>query len=378
MDKQPAFTTHCHLCGLKVAIPELDKSHCAQCPRCTNTLSQYLNDNKEKALSFALAALVFLALSLPYKFLSFSASGQQREIDLPSGLQTLAELDFYPLALVTALLTLFIPAIVLLGIISLNGCRVINKKPTWLIPTFKMVKLLLPWSMAEIFLVGTLVSLVKIADMATLDVGMSFIAFCLFIVCMTATLYFYDSTEFSDWLDEASLPPNPITHLSRQKSIQQTWALLFTATLLYIPANTLPIMHTQFFGSIEPSTIIGGVIKLWHTGSYPIAIIIFLASVAIPIAKLIVLAWLNWSIQTQSEELHCRRALAYQLVEWVGRWSMIDVFVVAVLVALIQLGGTISIFPGYAALAFCAVVFFTMLAAITFDSRLIWQKETLS
>tara|TARA_R110000787_G_scaffold240449_1_gene346704 strand:- start:112 stop:528 length:417 start_codon:yes stop_codon:yes gene_type:complete len=134
-------------------------------------------------------------------------------------------------------------------------------------------------------------------------------------------------------------------------------------------------MTTQILGQEDPSTIIGGVILLWHLGSYPIAIIIFIASVIIPIAKILVLAWLNYSVQKQSDTLSLERIKWYRLAEFVGRWSMIDVFVVIILASLIQLGPTMSITPGIATLAFSGVVIVTMLAAMSFEPQLIWKNK---
>ena len=112
-------------------------------------------------------------------------------------------------------------------------------------------------------------------------------------------------------------------------------------------------------------------------GSYPIAIVIFIASVFVPVAKIIILCWLNYSVQAGQQHAHSEKIFWYRITEFVGRWSMIDVFVVAVLVSLIQLGNIMNILPGHAALAFCGVVIFTMLAAMSFDSRLIWYKSEL-
>ena len=137
----------------------------------------------------------------------------------------------------------------------------------------------------------------------------------------------------------------------------------------------LPIMHTEMFGRDEPSTIVGGAITLWQSGDYPVAIIILIASVIIPVAKIIILAWLNLTVQHGLEKRTRIRTRFYRVTEGIGRWSMIDVFVVAVLVALVQLGNTLSIYPGPAAIAFCGVVFVTMVAAMTFDTRLIWQNR---
>ena len=161
-------------------------------------------------------------------------------------------------------------------------------------------------------------------------------------------------------------------HAGSGDSIQRTWALLITSVVLYLPANILPIMITRFLGEDTHSTIIGGVVILWSHGSYPIAMIIFVASVLVPIGKIVIMAWLCLSVQRGSSFAPERKIQLYRITEFVGRWSMVDVFVVAILVALIQLGNVMSIFPGVAALAFAAMVVITMLAAMAFDPRLIW------
>lgn len=163
-------------------------------------------------------------------------------------------------------------------------------------------------------------------------------------------------------------------HLRKQHSLQRTWALLITAILLYIPANTQPIMETQLLGQSDPSTIIGGVILLLQMGSWPIALVIFIASVVVPLGKMLALAWLCFSVSGSHQRWARQRTVAYRITELVGRWSMVDVFVVALLVALIQLGELMRVYPGSAALAFAGVVIFTMLAANSFDPRLIWDK----
>lgn len=158
-------------------------------------------------------------------------------------------------------------------------------------------------------------------------------------------------------------------------SIEKTWAWLITSVMLYIPANVLPIMHTRFLGSDTPNTILGGVVTLWHHGSYPIAAVIFVASVFVPIGKIVILSWLCLSIQLKNPQARRHKTYLYRLTELVGRWSMVDVFVVGILAALIQLGNIMTILPGPAALAFAAMVVTTMLAAITFDTRLIWALD---
>jgi len=138
----------------------------------------------------------------------------------------------------------------------------------------------------------------------------------------------------------------------------------------------LPIMNTRFLGQDEPSTIIGGVLLLWSHGSYPIAAVIFVASILVPVGKIVVLAWLNFSVQNDLPHLQSERIGLYRLAEFVGRWSMVDVFVVIILVSLVQLGNAMSIFPGAATLAFSGVVVLTMLAAMSFDSTLIYDNKS--
>jgi paraquat-inducible protein A len=151
-------------------------------------------------------------------------------------------------------------------------------------------------------------------------------------------------------------------------------ALIATAILLYIPANVLPIMTTTQLGTAMDSTILGGVILLAHHGDYPIAAVIFIASVMVPISKLVALSWLCWSVSRGHVTSPHERARLYRATELVGKWSMTDVFVVAILVALIHLGGLLQITPGTAAVAFGGVVVVTMIAAHSFDPRLIWDQ----
>lgn len=161
-------------------------------------------------------------------------------------------------------------------------------------------------------------------------------------------------------------------------SLQKTWAWLITSIVLYVPANFLPIMYTNLLGRQTESTILGGVVTLWEHGSYPIAIVILVASVLVPIGKIFVLAWLSISVYRRSSIALPQKVRLYRVTEFVGRWSMVDVFVVGILVALIQLGNIMTILPGAAALAFAAMVATTMLSAIAFDPRQIWvplQKE---
>ena len=163
-------------------------------------------------------------------------------------------------------------------------------------------------------------------------------------------------------------------HLRKHDSIQRTLALLVTSCLLYIPANLYPIMYTDEFGTKEASTILGGVILLIELGSVPVALVIFLFSVIVPSGKLMTMFYLVWTVERHSPLDARQRSIMYRITEFVGKWSMVDVFVVAILGALVHLVGLLVIRPGIAALCFAGVVIITMLAAQSFDSRLIWDN----
>ena len=210
---------------------------------------------------------------------------------------------------VLEVLTIFvIPALILFSFIYLTISLRKGNYPRGGQYLLNLTYKLLPWSMVEIFVVGVLVSLVKIISLADISLGPSFFAYILFSLSMTAAVLNMDKHQLQERLNISKLnrptktqqiapkvnqeisPDKNISLLLKKKiSVQKTWALLITSIVFYIPANILPIMNTRFLGQDEPSTILGGVILLWKMGSYPIAAVIFIASVAVPMAKMLVL-----------------------------------------------------------------------------------------
>lgn len=156
-------------------------------------------------------------------------------------------------------------------------------------------------------------------------------------------------------------------------SLARTWAFLAAAAVLYVPANLLPVLHTGTLFNRQTDTIMSGVIHLWVTGSWFLAVIVFIASIVVPLAKLASLSCLAWTAQRRSTWHPQRRANLYRATHYIGRWSMVDIYVGATLVALVHLGPLASIEPGPGAIAFGAVVVLTMLATMSFDPRLTWD-----
>lgn len=397
----------CPDCDLIVEFSPLRASQRAFCPRCGHLLTRRGFRALERATAFAVAGLLFLVLANIYPFLSFSASGQEQVMTLLQSSQELYRSGSKVLSLFVLAFIIVIPMLIIISLLLVLTPIILKRSPLigqrlWA----RFIFTLGPWSMVEVFILGVVASLTKIASMATIVLGLSFWAYVAFTLCFLLSMSALDRYQF--WrtiLPQKSTPGiagksaasqnlanchictltslsddhrcsrcGAALHIRIPNSLQRTVSLLITAMVLYLPANFLPITHTDQFGNVLDSTIMGGVILMWEHGSYPVALVIFIASIMVPSAKLLALSWLSWSVSRQQRHNLKQRTSLYRITEFVGRWSMVDVFVVAILVALIQLGGILTIRPGPAALAFAGVVVITMLAAEAFDPRMIWDK----
>lgn len=162
-------------------------------------------------------------------------------------------------------------------------------------------------------------------------------------------------------------------HARKLDSVRRTWALVVAAAIVYIPANAFPIMKVTSLGKVQADTILSGAIYLLMHGMWPLALIVFIASIAVPLLKIVALVYLLVSVQRCSTRRAVDRTRIYRITELVGRWSMVDIYVVTILVALVQLGALATIEAGAGAVFFGAVVVLTMIAAESFDPRLIWD-----
>ncbi|MFP2767904.1 PqiA/YebS family transporter subunit [Oceanisphaera sp. KMM 10153] len=400
----------CHECDLLLALPSINPGEKADCPRCGHTLVRRHTNPAERSLALAIATLITLALSVAFPFISFDISGIGNRIELTETASTLIG-QHQPLVALCVLLTVIVlPAIYLLSL-SWLCLGLLSRHP---LPRSRQIARTLrhvtPWMMADVFVIGTLVSLIKIMGMAHVELGLSFWSFCVYALLLLLTTQSVDS----DWLwfsleKEAQAPAGarvgfaaseqglagchtcglvnrlPESGKGRCRRCgeplhpyrtgnQVTLALLAASVVMYLPANLYPIMITTSLGDTTPATIIGGVLLFIQNGDFPIAMIIFIASVLVPVSKMLALLWLCYVVRQQQRPLsRQKRIRLYRITEFIGRWSMVDVFVVAILVALIRNGSIMSIEPGAGALAFTTVVVLTMLAAMMFDPRSIWQ-----
>ena len=163
-------------------------------------------------------------------------------------------------------------------------------------------------------------------------------------------------------------------HHRKPDSINRTWALLITALMCYIPANIYPVTAITSLGQTQEDTILSGVFFLLHHGMWPLALVLFTASVFVPLAKIMALMFLAASVQLGSQWRPVDRTRIYRITEMIGRWSMVDIYVVTILVALVHLGSLATVAPGMGAFYFGGVVVITIFAAESFDPRLIWDQ----
>lgn len=167
-----------------------------------------------------------------------------------------------------------------------------------------------------------------------------------------------------------------VLHAIKPYSLQRTWACTLAAAVLYIPANALPVMETRNQFDRAEHTLLGGIHELWVDGSYGLSVIVFIASIAVPVLKIFGMALLAWSVRRPSGWRRYDRARLYRMIEAVGHWSMLDVYVVVILAATIRFGPLASVSPGSGLLSFAAVVVLTMLATYSFDPKLIWRDPS--
>jgi paraquat-inducible protein A len=282
-----------------------------------------------------------------------------------------------------------------------------RQPPRHLRRVFAMAERLRPWSMIEVFVLGVFVAYVKLGDLVTIGLltGVyALFALMILLVWLDSALDRERVWERLDHADRREAPPgggpragwvgcetcglvsrpglfqrccprcDSVLHRRRPNSIQRTWALIIAAAILYVPANYYPVLSIVQLGAAQPSTILGGVEELVAARQYPLAALVFFASIAVPLLKLVGLSTMLIATQTGRAGWLRDRTRLYHIVRFIGRWSMIDIFMESLLGALVVFGAVITIQPGYGALAFCAVVILTMFAAETFDPRLMWDR----
>jgi paraquat-inducible protein A len=406
----------CHECDLLQRETVLTGGATARCRRCGAMLYRSPPASLDRALAFTLAAIVLFAVANAFPIVGLSVNGTLVETTLFGAARVLYDDGVWPLAGLVFVTTLLMPLLDMVAVTYvLLPLRTghIPRRPDIVLRVLRRVT---PWGMIEVLILGMLVALVKLAAIATVVPGIAMLAFGGVMLLLAAAAASFDPHDIWTRIDvarsaagapagqaSASAPtaaraglfvchdcgllskpashahegrcPRCGAHLHFRKpgSIARTWAFVIAAMVLYIPANMLPVMDTSSLFGAQTDTILSGVVYLWTSGSWPLAAIVFIASIAVPMLKIIALVFLVLTAQLRWRWLPERRTRIYRLVELVGRWSMLDIYVITILVALVQFNALATIKAGPGAIAFGAVVVLTMFAAMSFDPRLIWD-----
>jgi paraquat-inducible protein A len=352
-------------------------------------------------LAMATASMLLLVTACIAPMMTVSAVGARREGWVTMGVSALWTNGFQSLAALVAIFSILLPFTFLAMLIWVLGSLHYGTGGP-IGPVFRWLKHLRPWMMMEVYLIGCFVAYSRIEAVATVEIGVG--GWCL--VAGTFMLMFA-LTQLDERTVWESLPrvevAGPQTrqtiacticdlimprtaqgercprcgatlHYRKPAAVQRTLALLITGFLLYIPANLLPVLSVERFGHQEHNTILSGVAELIHENLWPLAVIVFLASIVLPLLKLCGLTWMLLALRSGSSRFLVARTRLYRMIDVIGRWSNIDVFMGSVLVAVLQFGALTSVHIENGLVAFCAVVVVTMIATSAFDTRLMWDS----
>ncbi|NUF28185.1 paraquat-inducible protein A [Gilliamella bombicola] len=399
----------CSHCDLVIELSDITVGHKAVCPRCNATLAKNNSNMKFSAVMYAICSLIMIIVACGFIFIDIRIVGNFIGVSVLDIPKTLFSDNYSYISALFILFVLLFPIFNLSIIVLLCSKLQLTKyRKRDLLVVYEKCQ---HWCMPEIFLTGILVSFVKLMSYGSIGVTGTFWAFCLFVFFYIKSLVIFSPETIWNEIHRSNFATDtpkvgktgicqnlklckccqailPVHYVKcprcKQKSnirdrdkIQWTLALLVTSLILYIPANLFGIMITVVFGSSSTSTIMDGVIYMWQAGDIPVALVIFIASVVIPILKIISLSWLCYfalAVKRKNKQ-HClRMKRLYTAVEFIGKWSMIDIFVVAVICSLVRNQQMMGVYPDIGVTFFATVVIITMIASQKFDPRLIWDR----
>ena len=411
MNEQAQPLVACHHCGAVYGRRPLDRGETASCARCGSVLWCYSSLKLHHWLALVITAFVIFGAANADAVAHMWVRGMARSATLLDSVIMTWHQHHEMVAIMTGLSGFILPFVQLLLLLWALVPLTLGRQPWCFASAMRLLAALRPWCMVPVFLLGVVVAVVKLAGTARVTLGMGLFAFALLTVLLTMFSRLSPSLLWRHAerrglvsvhvppLEEGSVligchvcgqvqavagdePAETLHHCVRcaaplyqrkPNHVARTWALMLAAIACYLPANLLPVMWIQLLLGTTGHTILGGVVALWKAGSWDIAAIVFLASFVVPMFKLLALGVLLVGVQGRNPHKLRARTRLYEVVEFIGQWSMLDVFVVILLAALANFHGLMQISAGTGAAAFGAVVIFTMLAAMSFDPRRSWD-----
>jgi paraquat-inducible protein A len=403
----------CHDCGVLHLRRPVRPREKARCVRCQAILYRGIHSDASRMAAITLAAIFTFLIAQFFPIVELEVNGYSTSATLLGAIRVMWLEQMQLVAIVVFLFTMLLPAVELGALLYVTLALRAGYRPPGFDHLLRAVGVARRWGMTEVLMIGILITIVKMTSLAQVLVQPGLFAFgalTLMLAIVTAfdpkilwnigehlpgprraaqQAFRYEALAGKPLIDCHSCGLvatresgkrrqycqrcDARLHRRRPESIGRTWAFLLAATILYIPANLLPVMYTSSLFGKEDDTIISGVVYFWTSGSPALAVIIFIASIVVPVLKLASLSLLAFTAQRRSRWQPLQRTVLYRIVEFVGRWSMLDIFVITLTVALVRFQSLAVITAGPGAMAFCAVVVLTMIASMQFDPRLIWD-----
>lgn len=391
----------CKSCDLTVNVDHNKTKDMFFCPRCGRKLKSSSITKRSDIATVAFSAIIFLCISIVEPFMSISAMGVGSSMSLYSIISILQK-QWGMLLYSFLFFTFFAPLDVLVTIVFVCGFKL---KPSVFVG--KIFSFNHKMCMVDVFVLGILVSLIKLTSLANVDFYIGFYTTFIFSLMLVwvchkfrpeelwEIIYPQESVDvkaginaedqnlkccdkcgyyFHSENDVDKCPRCGSNVYFRNNScLSKSFCLLLSALILYVPSNLYPVMYTEFMKSSTGSNIIDGIIAMWNMKSYFVSMVILLASIFIPAFKIISLCFIIYVTKIKKIRNISKVSKLYRIVLIIGRWSLIDVYVVIIMSAIVKIGGLLSIYPGFAIVCFCSVVIITLFSAEEFDERLIWD-----
>lgn len=357
----------CHACEAPYRHRRLAPGEKLCCSRCGEKLAAPRQERiLQTGLALSVTALVLLVMANVFPVMTFDVAGAEQSNHIITGVRGLVQQDYAPIAALVFFSAILAPALYLfLGCYVLSA-RVLGRTWPFDFQIWRIVEWLAPWNLIPVFAVACLVAVVRLDLLGTV----SWRTGAIFVVLVSLLLLVLEQLrESAGQQGDARLRVETDARLRRQRTV----ALVISGAILYFPANFYPVMTMAVTGERADLTVWGGVMELYHVGLWPAAIVVFLASMCVPLLKLASLAWLLWMDGKPRYRVH--RTRLFRLVERIGTWSMVDIFLLSVLVAVGQLGSLASVEAKPGATFFAAVLVCTLFAAFNYDVRMIWREE---
>jgi len=353
------------VCGASYRHQRLARGEKLRCGRCGELLAAPRVDSaRQRGLAIALTGIVLLVLANVFPVMTFDVAGARQSNHIFTGVQGLVAQDYAPLAALVFFCAILAPALYLILACYVLTARSLGQSWPGDAAAWRLVERLAPWNLVPVFLVACLVAVVRLDLLGTVTWQKGVV----FVVMLSLCCLVLEQLRENAGQEAEGHFMEPVDLQSRR---QRALAFVLSGVILYPFANLLPVMTMTIPGDTAALTVWGGVLELYHVGLWPAAVIVFLASMCIPFLKLLALAWLLWM---DGKPHHQRgRAKIYRVIETIGTWSMVDIFLLSVLVAVGQLGTLASVTAEQGALFFAAVLVFTLFAASSYDIRMIWR-----